>query len=261
MKKVENTLFSIITVCFNSEKTIKFTLESVLNQTYNNIEYIIVDGNSTDKTLEIIKFYEQKFIEKGIIYNWISESDSGIYNAFNKGIKLSNGNWISFLGSDDYYVHNALELYSKKILNLKTSVDFVYSNVDVLNEHNEITNNVNGIWSWIKFKKYMNVAHVGAFHSREYFNKYGYFNEGYKIAGDYELLLRAKLELKTAKIEQVTVKMADGGVSNKFVNLAFKETFIAKNKTGKVSFLVCLLDYNIAILKFQTKKIFRAVFR
>jgi glycosyltransferase involved in cell wall biosynthesis len=261
MNEQKNILFSIITVCYNSEKTIERTIRSVLNQTSSNFEYIIVDGNSTDKTLEIIELYKEKFTEKAITYNWISEPDRGIYNAFNKGVKLSNGNWVSFLGSDDYYIDDALELYSKTILSLKNNVDFVYSNVNILNNHDKIINKVNGIWSWTKFKRYMNIAHVGAFHNKEYFNKYGYFNEAYKIAGDYELLLRAKSILKTVKIEQVTVKMADGGVSNKYVNLAFKETLTAKNKTGKVSFLVCLLDYSIAMLKFQTKKIFHAFIR
>lgn len=107
----ENIKLIVITICFNSEKMIKYTLEPVLNQTYNNIEYIIVDGNSTDNTLEIIKSYENKFALKNVRYKYTSEPDSGIYNAFNKGLNLINGNWVAFLGSDDYYSPEKLLQY------------------------------------------------------------------------------------------------------------------------------------------------------
>ena len=100
--------FTVITASFNSEKTIDKTIESLLNQNYTNFEYIIIDGNSKDSTLEIIKSFEQKFKEKNITYKFISEPDKGIYDAWNKGIKLSDGEWISFLGSDDYYTDNTV---------------------------------------------------------------------------------------------------------------------------------------------------------
>ena len=103
-------LVSIITVCFNSEKTIQKTIQSLLNQSVTGFEYILVDGKSKDSTIEIIKSFENKFKEKGISYKWISEKDTGIYNAFNKGINLSKGKWISFLGSDDIYLKTAIEM-------------------------------------------------------------------------------------------------------------------------------------------------------
>lgn len=99
----EQVLISIITVCFNSAKTIRQTIESVLNQTYSNIEYIIVDGKSTDNTLEIIKEYEEQFINKGILYRYVSEPDNGIYDAMNKGVNMATGEWIGIINSDDWY--------------------------------------------------------------------------------------------------------------------------------------------------------------
>ncbi|MGY0407895.1 MAG: glycosyltransferase family 2 protein [Polaribacter sp.] len=259
--KTKKSLFSIITVSFNSEKTIQNTIESVLNQTYTNIEYIIIDGLSIDSTVAIIKSYEKKFEEKKISFTWISEKDKGIYEAFNKGLRLSRGQWISFLGSDDCYTRNALNVYSTVILKTEKKVDLYYSNVAVINKKGEVIGAINGIWTWLKFRRFMTIAHVGAFHNKEYFSKYGFFNESYKIAGDYELLLRAKEQLKTVKIEERTAKMANGGVSNNQINLAFKETLNAKNKSGGISLLLCNFDYFIAFFKYKTKKILRAIIR
>ena len=104
-----NPLISIITVCFNSSKTIRQTIESVLNQTYTNIEYILVDGKSTDNTVAIIEEYAPQFTAKGIVYRWVSEPDAGIYDAMNKGIKLATGEWIGIINSDDWYELDACE--------------------------------------------------------------------------------------------------------------------------------------------------------
>ena len=105
MKK-NNVKVSIITVSYNSEKTIRRTIESVLNQTYRNIEYIIIDGASSDSTVDIIKEYESKFLGR---LKWISETDSGIYDAMNKGICKASGELIGIINSDDYYEKEAVE--------------------------------------------------------------------------------------------------------------------------------------------------------
>lgn len=96
---------SIITPCLNSEKTIKDTMESVLKQTYKNIEYIVVDGGSTDGTMEIVKAYHSRFHGR---MKYVSEKDNGIYEAMNKGIKLSSGRIIGIINSDDYYQYDAV---------------------------------------------------------------------------------------------------------------------------------------------------------
>ncbi len=104
-------LFSIITVCYNSEKTIERTIKSVLNQTESNYEYIIVDGGSTDKTLDIVKNYEDAFNGR---LKYISEKDNGIYDAMNKGIGMAKGELIGLINSDDYYELDALENIKKE---------------------------------------------------------------------------------------------------------------------------------------------------
>ncbi|ARV15524.1 glycosyltransferase family 2 protein [Polaribacter sp. SA4-12] len=258
---MSKTLLSVVTVCYNSEKTIETTINSILNQTFTNFEYIIIDGNSSDNTVKIITSFKDKFIEKGISFTWISEKDTGIYNAFNKGLNLVKTGWVSFLGSDDYYKKNALEIYANVILKIDSNVDFVFSNVDVIDEKGKIVKKINSNWYWSKFKRYMDIAHVGAFHHKQYFLKYGFFNESFKISGDYELLLRAKSNLKTIKIEKNTAIMSNEGVSNNQAILAFNETFKAKYKTANISILSCFLDYIIALFKYYSKKILREIIR
>jgi len=255
-----NILVSIITVSYNSALTINDTIQSVLNQTYTNIEYILIDGNSKDNTVEIIKSYKQKFKNKGITYKWISEPDKGIYDAMNKGIAIAKGDWISFIGSDDIYLINAISNYTKYINRQKLKdYDFVYSNVKLVDGNKEVKV-INGVWSWKIFRRYMNIAHVGSLHNKRYFEKYGVFNESFKIAGDYELLLRAQNNLKTYKLDKITAFMAVNGVSNKNINRVFIETFKAKMITRKISIYYCYFDYCLAYFKYYIKKVLNEVY-
>lgn len=169
-------------------------------------------------------------------------------------LNLARGEYISFLGSDDIYLSDALENYNKKLNGIKDGPKphLVYSNVDYVNNERKIRS-LNGTWSWQKFKRFMCIAHVGSFHHRDYFKEYGIYDTSYKICGDYELLLRAKDELKTEKLNKVTVKMQAGGVSNNLVTKAFKETYRAKITSGGVPKLLAKFDYLLARFKFEIK--------
>ena len=125
-----NPLVSITTVTYNSEKTLARTIESVLNQTYNNIEYIIVDGLSEDRTLQIAEQYRCKFEEKGISYMVISEKDQGMYDAINKGIKRARGKIIGNINSDDWYETDAVEKVIKRYR--ETGFDFLYGDLRIV---------------------------------------------------------------------------------------------------------------------------------
>ena len=249
-------LFTIVTVTFNSEKTLKKTIESILLQETSNFEYIIIDGESADNTVGIIKLYEPEFKKRQIPFTWLSEKDTGIYDAFNKGINLAKGTYISFLGSDDMYVPNALSLYTDQIVKHAVDVDFVHSVVKV--DNRKI---ISDRWEWKHFRKAMNVAHVGAFHHKDYFSKYGNYNTNYKIAGDYELLLRAKKHLKTHWFNEVTAIMADGGVSNRQIKNVYIETTKAKINSGKMNYVIAKLQYFKWMFKYNVKKIVHAVIR
>ncbi len=127
MEDQDKPLVSIITVCLNSEKTIEQTIQSVINQTYPNIEYIIIDGKSTDRTLEIIDKY------KGKISILVSESDEGIYDAMNKGLKLATGELIGIINSDDWYESDAVETIVNSFL-ADRNVQVIYGNMDVYDQ-------------------------------------------------------------------------------------------------------------------------------
>lgn len=174
-------LISIITVCFNSEKTITKTIESVLNQSYKNIEYIIIDGASTDSTLDIIKNYESKFNGK---MKFISEKDQGIYDAMNKGIKLASGNMIGIVNSDDYYELDAVEQVVRHRTDERYQI--IYGLLRSLN---------NGKEEMVYTKHYLNlenqmITHPTCFITKEIYSDFGLYNIKYNYSADYEFMLR-----------------------------------------------------------------------
>lgn len=243
----QKPLVSIIIAVYNGEKYLSDALESIMQQSYTKIELVIIDGKSTDQTIKIIKRYQA-----GIAY-WISEPDKGIYDAWNKGVKIAKGDWIMFLGCDDILLPRAVESYIKFINeNGLYSKDYISSRVELITQDGRSLRVIGKPWNWKEFKIVMDVAHVGSLHNKELFKKYGLYDITYKIAGDYELLLRAKSKLKTGYMNLVTAKMRLGGVSLNNVKV-FKETFTAKNKTAGRPLILCAGDYLIARAKFIIK--------
>lgn len=172
---------SIITPCLNSAGTIRDTMESVLNQTYAPMEYILVDGGSTDGTLEIIKKYEKLFDGR---LRYVSERDNGIYNAMNKGLRMSRGRLIGIINSDDFYETDAVE---QAIRHMSTAdCQVIYGYLRIIEKTGTV--------------KYARVAHdslpkkmIGhptCFVTRETYKRFGMFLESLKVTSDYELMLR-----------------------------------------------------------------------
>ncbi|MEY8702338.1 glycosyltransferase family 2 protein [Francisella philomiragia] len=183
----ESIKFTVITVCYNSEKTIQRTLQSIKDQTYKNIEYIIIDGGSTDKTLEIISNYSD------IVNILVSEPDNGIYDAMNKGIKLATGDYIGFLNSDDYYTNDIFEEYSKLLMS--KHYDFVYSDSIFFDQKKQWTFSCPdyNTKSFDKLlTKYNPFCHQTLYVKKEVFNQIGYFDTTFKIAADYDFILRIR---------------------------------------------------------------------
>ncbi len=231
---------SIITVCFNSTLTIKDTVESVLNQTYQNIEYIIIDGNSTDETLRIIKSYQKPFQQQKIPYKWISEPDKGIYDAMNKGIALAKGEWLVFIGSDDYYKDNlVIENTISSLQKAKNkNIRYVYGKTKHINFKNELIEISGQPWEKQKkrFPYVMNINHSGSFHHKTLFSAHGSFDTSFKIAGDYEFLLRELKDLSNNAlfINTILIVMREGGVSGRLNNRlsVVTETQRARRENG-----------------------------
>ena len=218
---------SIITVVYNNKDTIKDAIESVLNQTYQNIEYIIIDGVSTDGTVDIIKSYGDK------IDKVISEPDKGIYDAMNKGIKLASGDIIGILNSDDFYANNnIIEKVVKEFEDKK--VDSVYGDLVYVNAKD--TNKIVRYWKSKPYKKGLftkgwHPAHPTFFVKKEIYDKYGIFNLDFKIAADYELMLRflEKYQISNSYIPEIFVKMRLGGESNQSIKNIIKANIESYN--------------------------------
>lgn len=240
-------LVSVITSVLNGVESIEETIKSVLNQSYKNIEYIIIDGGSTDGTDKIIKKYQNK------IHKWISEPDTGVYNAWNKGINLASGDWIAFLGSDDLYLENALSNYVNFInSNKNKEYEHISSRVRLI-KNNKILRSIGKPWKWPDFQKNMSIAHVGSFHNKKIYERYGFYNEDYKICGDYELLLRAGPRLKSGFIEFETVAMSAGGISDSQNSIYEMEK--VKVETGNRGFVISKIERIIGVLKYKIRKL------
>ena len=226
----ENIKFTVITVCFNSEKTIKCTFESILNQTYKNIEYIVIDGNSSDSTLQIIKSYQQKFTEKGISYRWISEPDRGIYDAMNKGINLSEGNLIGILNSDDWYETNALE--NIKNLYNKSNADFIHGNLNLYSPEKEFIKTLKPKKNYI-VKRKMPFFHPTSFVSKKIYNKLDGYSLNYKICSDYDLIIKIiNNNFKISYLDKVITNFTIGGVSTTSIKEALQESHFVRINNG-----------------------------
>ena len=200
-------LFSIITVCFNSEKTIERTIKSILEQTYQDYEYIIVDGASTDHTLEIIHKYESLFNGKMKV---ISEADQGIYDAMNKGIYLAAGELIGLLNSDDYYEHDALGKIAKVYAHYDYSI--IYGAVRAVQDGREVM-------VYIKNHEFIEqdmIAHPSCFITKKIYDKFGVYSLKYPYSADYEFMLRIRKEkeIEYIKIYDIITNFTNGGVSN-----------------------------------------------
>jgi glycosyltransferase len=214
---------SIITAVLNDEKNIEACINSVLEQTYEDIEYIVIDGCSIDGTREIIKNYERS------ISQWVSEPDHGIYFAINKGIKLSSGEVIGILHADDMYASN--NVIAKVVSQItKEEVDSCYG--DLVYVHHDSTDKVIRYWKSCSYQEGMfrrgwMPPHPTFFVRKDIYEQFGYFNTNFKISADYELMLRLfeKNKISFHYIPEVLVKMRMGGVSNRNIkNMLIKSS-------------------------------------
>jgi len=196
---------SIITVCYNSDKTIEKTINSVLDQDYKNIEYIIIDGGSHDNTLNIIDNYKSKISYK------VSEKDSGIYDGINKGIQIATGDIISLIHSNDIFVDTNVISKIANIFKNNTDFDIILANLAFKKNLDE--ERITRYYSAKNFKPWMlrigfSPPHSSAFFKSEVFKQVGLYQTNFKIAGDFDYFVRCflKYKLKFSYLNEFTFK-------------------------------------------------------
>jgi glycosyltransferase involved in cell wall biosynthesis len=236
-----------VTIVYNGQQHIEQTILSVLNQNYDNVEYIIIDGGSTDDTLNIIKKYE------GSIDYFISESDNGISDAFNKGIRCCSGQLIGLINADDYYEENSFN----KIINAYVNDEKNFPCV-IYGKTNKIT--IDGCQQVKKDNKLswcisVPFSHCSSFLTMSYYKKFGLYNTKFKIGMDVELLMRGLESANYIGLSDFIATQRDGGVSDRLRLEGYKEyRKIAKNNFG---YILSYLGYLLKVTIFYKNKVLK----
>ena len=232
VKKLAQPLLTIIVAVFNGKATLQKCIDSVRQQTYQNKELIIIDGGSTDGTVQLLEQNQDSF------GYWVSEPDSGIYNAWNKGLAHANGEWICFIGADDYFWDvMVLERMAKELALLPDNIRVAYGQIMLVATNGDEPRAKGEPWRRNKefFKEYMCLPHVGLMHRRSFFEQHGKFDESFRIAGDYELLLRELIAGDAEFLQGITsVAHVLGGISTQPDNYlpTLRETLRAQKMHG-----------------------------
>lgn len=233
--------FSLITVTFNSSGTLRDTIQSVLSQTYPDIEYIIVDGLSEDGTIDIIKEYAPLFHGR---LNWISEKDQGLYDAMNKGFMMATGEIVGIINSDDLLAESGVIEKVIGCFKEHKDIDCVYADLYYVAQHD--TSKIVRHWITGKqrsFSKGWHPAHPTFYVKREMYTRYGMFDLDFKFAADFELMLRfvEKEHIRLFYLQEPLVRMRLGGTTSKNLTNIKKGNIECLNAFGKNGIPVSIL--------------------
>ncbi|WP_183561341.1 glycosyltransferase family 2 protein [Mucilaginibacter sp. SP1R1] len=226
MEKLDDTpKVTIITVVYNAVATIEDTILSVINQTYTNLEYIIVDGGSTDGTQKIVDKYRDK------IARFVSEPDKGIADGFNKGIAMATGSWIGMINADDWYAHDAVEVMMK---NGSAKDDVRCGNIMLIGKNGFVRGKKSKV-SWLNFGMY--IMHPTCFIKKEVYQAVGKYDTVLKIAMDFDMFLRIKYHgFKIKYIDHNVAYMRADGVSSDTVKMHHEELAVMRRHLKGVSY-------------------------
>lgn len=237
---------SIVIATFNAAKTLNTCLDSIVPQLNEEVELIIIDGGSSDGTNEIIAAYGDK-----VSYTK-SERDKGIYDAWNKGVLVANGEWIAFIGADDILLPNALSAYLECINNIKDieKYDYICAHNEFIDENGKVLKILGAEPKWSSMKRMMPAAHVASLHSKKnLFQTLGGYNLDFKICADYEMLMRKKADLRYIFMDRTIARMKVGGMS--FSINALKEVYKIRRLHQSVSPFANILLFLINVFAFK----------
>jgi len=248
---------SIITITYNSAKTVEETIQSVMSQDYQNIEYIIIDGASTDTTKDIISSYNDS------ITTFVSEPDNGLYDALNKGLKHASGDIVGFLHSDDFYYDNSVVSQIVAGFDQDEKIDAVYGDLVYVNQENvdkTVRYWISGQYSKSKLKFGWMPPHPTFYARLEVYKKYGGFNTSYKISADYDSILRylGKNNIFCHYVPEIFIKMRNGGVSNRSIRNIIqktKEDYLALKENNVGSIFTVILKNILKVSQFFSRKL------
>lgn len=238
LSTVDSPLVSIVTVVRNGEDCLEKTILSILKQTYKNVEYIIIDGNSSDNTLDIVRKYNQE------IDYWLSEPDRGIYDAMNKGIAQASGEIIGILNAGDYFLPETLELVVASYKSNVEKANIIVGTTQIVTKHGFSFEFKPALE---KLSKRMSVPHPSLFVTRGIYQKFGLYSTDYRIVSDYDFLLRIRNHLKLICIPKVLTCMAPLGASSNYF-LKISELHLARISNGANYLHSWLLMINSSIV-------------
>lgn len=244
---MNNPKLSIIIATFNAAKTLSVAMDSVMNQTFQDWECIIVDGASKDNTIEIVKSY----VNRDFRFRYISEPDKGIYDAFNKGWKMAKGEWIYYLGADDELLPKSLELLFLSDIGI---AEVVYGNVVYKTKKGLLHKKSETKYDLIR--KHMLCSHQAMLMKRELISEMEGFNLKYKISADFDLVLRSYLHSKVFKYIDLNIAVFDcmgvsGGIG------AAKDAYNLRKDNGSIPNILNLFIYCKSVIKLFVKRILR----
>jgi glycosyltransferase involved in cell wall biosynthesis len=239
-------IVSIIIATYNAAALLPKTLASLRSIAAFPFELLIADGGSTDDTMYIIEK------NKDMITWFNSEKDNGVYDAWNKALKQAKSPWIAFLGAGDAYLPGALEKYAGAA-KLNPDADYICAEQWQVLPDGKKLRRKGAPWVWSEFRNRMTITHVGNWHAKKAFDSYGEFDIHYKIAGDYEWLLRAREKLNVVYIAEPLVQMLVGGISDLKWNVV-RETIRAQKHTAKLSPILLCKNWFTAAMRKQISR-------
>jgi glycosyltransferase involved in cell wall biosynthesis len=243
MKKV-----TIVVAVLNGAKTIRRCLDSIVSQRDVEKEVIVLDGLSTDGTVEIVREYSDH------LHRFESKKDGGIYSAWNQAIEYSTGDWVCFLGADDAFTseHSLHDLLCS--VNDDTT-EIVASRGNLVDESGRTIKVFGGPWIWERVIHYVTFCHPGMLHSRELLKRVGTFDTKYRIGADYDFFMRAGPSTKAIFVDEAKVFVGNAGISRSRAELAFREHYEIQRKYGYLSNAAILKTKIVATLKYKLKRV------